>query len=387
LSMCKKYLCKIGEIINFLKKLLLKKKNIGELKVQVKSQEGKQCIYIERDLYIHSLIDFIEVSDWGIWITLNNLDSPGFTGELLRNPESKTWRVSANWDVFSYSLYKWGASYIGWTIYFNPGLVETTCKYAEKIVDLDVRERSRSLVKCISLVQRSSLLTNVTNKYLFPEGWIPVGMGEPWDVFGTYGRIPFKFLPPVDTSLFDNEFEWLPEPDENWEKFVMMEDLGHTYSSLRDSAKSKGIVLPKPFLIFFESPYHQNCMISATDCYFDLSDKIVEIPGSQSGYLIRFMNDSQNVMQWYLYIDEENNHRVVATNWMLDSEYPIGKSLESKLENVNICANSFEEFIYRFWIENKIWISGVFKFTRSKEEYEYIEEVTKRIKKYSNSRD
>ena len=167
----------------------------------------------------------------------------------------------------------------------------------------------------------------------------------------------------------------------------MMEDLGKTFDTLRDSAQNKGIVLPKPFLIFFESPYHQNCMISVTDCYFDLSDTIVEIPGSQSGYFIRFMNDSQNVMQWYLYIDEENNHRVAASNWMLDSEYPKGKSLESKLENIYICANSFEEFIYRFWIENRIWISGTFNLPRSKEEKEYIEEVKKRVKEYSDEKD
>ncbi|MBN1387597.1 MAG: hypothetical protein JW965_04075 [Bacteroidales bacterium] len=362
-------------------------KNIDELKIKVKSKEGKQCIYVERDLLVHSIIDNIESSDWGVRIKLSDLDSKGFTGEIMRDQEGRTMNVSASWEVFSYSPNKWGASYIGWTIYFNPGLVETTCRYAEKIVNLDTRERSWSLKKCISLTQRSSLLSNVTNKFLFPEGWIPAGMGEPWDIFGTYGRIPFNLLPPVDTSSYDNEFEWLPELDEKWEKFAMMEDLGKTFDSLRDSAKSNGIVLPKPFLIFFESPYHQNCMISVTDCYFELSDQIVEIPGGQSGFFIRFMNDSQGVMHWYLYIDGENNHRVAATNWMLDSEYPIGKSLESKLEDVIICSNSFVEFIYRFWIENKIWISGTYKLPRLKEETEYIKEVKKRAKKYSDEKE
>lgn len=364
-----------------------KEKNIDELKVRVRSKEGKQCIYIERDLIIHSTIGSIESSDWGVRITLSDLDSKGFTGEIMRDQEGRKLNVSASWEVFSYSPNKWGASYVRWTIYFNPGLVETTCRYAEKIVNLNVRERSLSIKKCISLFQRSSLMMKATKKSLFPESWVPVGMGEPWEVFGTYGSIPFKLLPPVDTFLTGNEFEWLPELDEEWEKFVMMEDLGHTFNSLRDSANNKGIMLPGPFLVFFESPYHQNCMISATDCYFELSDKIVEIPGNQSGYLIRFMNDSQNVMHWYLYIDEESNDRVAATNWMLDSEYPKGKSLESKLENVYICANSFEEFIYRFWIENRIWISGTFKLPRLQEEIEYIKEVKRLVKKYSDSSD
>ncbi|MFO7852648.1 MAG: hypothetical protein ACQERS_10465 [Bacteroidota bacterium] len=362
-----------------------KEKNVGDLKDKVKSKKGKQCIFVERNLLVHAIIDKIESSDWGVRIVLTDLDSRGFTGEIMRDKLGKTWDISASWDIFSYSPNKWSARYLDWIIYFNPVLVETTCKYAEKIVDMDLTERSRSLVNCISLIQRSSFLTPIPDKHLFSEGWIAVGgMGEPWDVFGTYGHIPFKFLPAVDTSLFDNEFEWLPELDEKWEEFMMGEDLGNTFNSLRDSARNTGIVLPKAFLVFFESPYYQNCMISATECYFELSDKIVEIPGGQSGHLIRFMNDGQDVMHWYLYIDGENTHRVVASNWMLDSEYPIGKSLESKLEDAIVCANSFEEFIYRFWIENRIWISGVFKFPRSKVENEYIEEALRRIKKYSD---
>jgi hypothetical protein len=229
------------------------------------------------------------------------------------------------------------------------------------------------------------LKTDFKNKTLFPEGWFSIGNGDPWNAFGTYGFIPFKFVPHLNTKLFTGDFQWLTEPDNKLEKFVMMEDSGVTFSSVVDSAKSLGIVLPKAFLIFFDSPFYQNCIISSTDCYFDLSDKVIAYPGNESGYFIRFMNDGQSVMHWYLYIDKENKHKVAACKWKLDSNLPFGISLERKLEDVIICSNSFEEFIYRFWIENRIWISNVFKLLKSEEEEEYLKEVLKMIKKYSDN--
>ena len=37
------------------------------------------------------------------------------------------------------------------------------------------------------------------------------------------------------------------------------------------------------------------------------------------------------------------------------------------MEDVVICAPSFEKFIYRFWIDNKIWHSYTFKLPMSKD--------------------
>ena len=62
---------------------------------------------------------------------------------------------------------------------------------------------------------------------------------------------------------------------------------------------------------------------------------------------------------------------------MLDFNYPGGPTLEEKLEDIVICAPSFEEFIYRSWVENKIWHAHVFKLSKTKEEEEYLQTALK----------
>jgi len=151
-----------------------------------------------------------------------------------------------------------------------------------------------------------------------------------------------------------------------------MEDLSNNFSNICKSAKDLCIELPVSFLNFMGSPYYQNHMISCTNCYFELSEKIVKSPGSDGGYFIRFMNDEQDAVLWYLYIDKDGNHSVATTRYVLDSFYLYGTAIEKILEDIVICAPSFEEFVYRFWIENRIWHSSVFKLPMSKEEEDYL---------------
>src|SRR5215467_12283016 len=69
-----------------------------------------------------------------------------------------------------------------------------------------------------------------------------------------------------------------------------------------DSARQLGLSLPDAFLQVMASPDLQDRIPSCTACYFDLPEKIVPCPGSGEGYLIRFLNDQQAVLMWYLYI-------------------------------------------------------------------------------------
>jgi len=209
--------------------------------------------------------------------------------------------------------------------------------------------------------------------YNFQMGWYTIGFGKPWDVFGTYGLIPFELLPPVDTTKFKGEFQWLPETYKTkWDAYSMVAHSGENLSKIFNAAHDLGIELPYDFIEFMRSFGDQNNMISVTDCYFDLSDKIVKTPGENSEYFIRFMEDGQSVMHWYLYIDQVGNSWVATTNRILDSNYPKDVSLEKKLENVVICAPTIEEFLYRFWIEVRIWLANSDNFGLTSEEEEYM---------------
>jgi hypothetical protein len=98
---------------------------------------------------------------------------------------------------------------------------------------------------------------------------------------------------------------------------------------------------------------------SCTACYFDLSTEIIPSPlSNDDGYLIRFLNDQQDVLLWYLYIRPNGEHAVVVSPIPFDNT-EARKSLTDEiiLNNTFFCAESFEEFIYRFWLENEIWFA------------------------------
>ena len=90
----------------------------------------------------------------------------------------------------------------------------------------------------------------------------------------------------------------------------------------------------------------------ATDCYFDLGDHAVEVPG---GRLVHFLSDSQWIRHWLLFAGA-GEPAVVTT------DFPAGFALTAEDHEVypgepvyEICAGSFLEFLWRFWIENEIW--------------------------------
>jgi len=117
--------------------------------------------------------------------------------------------------------------------------------------------------------------------------------------------------------------------------------------------------LPRSFVTFVGSDEPRARVRSCTDCYLDLADFSVPVVGG--GYLIHVLSDSQWVLHWLLYVGPERSEAVVV------SEHPLGFELsdEDKEETMRlfdpargeaaVCADSFSEFLYRFWIENEIW--------------------------------
>ena len=94
---------------------------------------------------------------------------------------------------------------------------------------------------------------------------------------------------------------------------------------------------------------------------------MVPCPFGSGGYLLRFLNDQQGCVFWYLYLTSRGEHCVVASlaclDWEIaadDEEHGIPDTDDAwedpPLEAVTVCcAPSFETFLYRFWLENEIW--------------------------------
>ncbi len=119
-------------------------------------------------------------------------------------------------------------------------------------------------------------------------------------------------------------------------------------------ARALGSAVPPEFVRFMTTKSLFERVPSCTGCYFDLRGsteegspaKLYEIPGDTSNArLLLFMTELSR--GWYLVLDG-TTPPLVATAWDdPDNDYQITE--------LQICAESFESFIHRFWIENMLW--------------------------------
>ncbi len=184
----------------------------------------------------------------------------------------------------------------------------------------------------------------------------------------TYSDFDFDALPPIERAL-DDEFEWLlAEPivpkSESLDHVFIDGDPARfaTGSGLDALLEGTRIELPAAFSNFVRSPEPRTRVRSSSGCYRDLADFAVSI--GDSGWLIHFLSDQQWCGHWHLYGDIEGSEAVVWTglpygfeehdggpDWGPD--FDPGVFAPGASESL-VCASSFSEFLYRYWIEGEI---------------------------------
>lgn len=145
------------------------------------------------------------------------------------------------------------------------------------------------------------------------------------------------------------------------------------------SCQESGNWLPVEFITFITRPDLYRRVPTCTACYLQLSQTAVHTPPHVfEGQLLRFMTDQQAVLMWYLLLRPDGQHCVVAgePEWY---EQPKGELLEEQysLANLIICAQSFEEFIYRFWLEHTIWYALSERADLTAIQQNYVETATR----------
>lgn len=203
---------------------------------------------------------------------------------------------------------------------------------------------------------------------LFGTGWYGTDLRGYRECEDTYCLFPYEGLPPLLPERFTGEFAWLGVMTEKVEAETRPHRPPPAYytkiiarlASLQDQARELNLSLPEPFIRFMSRPDWQDMIPSCTACYFDLPETIVSSPAGDGGYLIRFLNDQQGVLFWYLYLHSDGRSCVlVSPAWMDDPEFA---TLEQRLIDMAAaytCFTSptFEQFLYRFWLENSLWFA------------------------------
>ena len=228
----------------------------------------------------------------------------------------------------------------------------------------------------------------------FEPGWWSFDLGEYRQCDGTYCFFAYDSVPPIDEAQFTGKLEWLGPLDGSIADVMAVhhasdEALGRlkgNVAKLADQAEQLGLKLPEAFLRLMSSRELQNSIPSCTACYFSMSDAILPCPGSagvrasaasesagtefpqapaaegEDGYIIRFLNDQQDVLLWYLYLTPQGDERVLVSPILLDDfagpEHAANLTDEWRkaiLAHTRVCGPSFEAFLYRFWLENTLW--------------------------------
>lgn len=99
---------------------------------------------------------------------------------------------------------------------------------------------------------------------------------------------------------------------------------------------------------------------SATASYFDLGDTAVTVDG---GRLVHLISDSQWVFHWLLYLDDDGSSAVVGTSFpagfdLAPDEYD-DADWPPEDRRFTLVADSFAEFVWRWWMDNEIFYRAV----------------------------
>jgi hypothetical protein len=187
------------------------------------------------------------------------------------------------------------------------------------------------------------------------------GLGEQRPDRGTYGRYAFGHLPPLPFPM-SGDFTWLAAAPAHrhhiGKKYPA--DNAAAIKHLRTSAERLGVRLPEVFTKFMETPALQERIRSTTDCYLDLCPEPIPSPVG-GGWLVHFLADSQGCLFWYLYLTADgSDHAVLSSPDLYSTEIEWSGDDEEWEEEepdpaaIAFCAESFEAFLCRFWLENEI---------------------------------
>ncbi len=194
----------------------------------------------------------------------------------------------------------------------------------------------------------------------FPRVWESIalpGIFEPgWT---TYSPIPLDSMSPTEQA-FDATLGWLLEtPTHDRSLRRGLDDPAERDADAAGlQAIAPSLSFPPSFRMFIEDPEPRRHIRSATACYLDLAHFSVEV--SDGGILVHFLSDQQWVLHWLLYLGPDGSEAVVVSPDPLGFDNGEGEpvrlvNVDDASDRMTVCSETFEEFLYRFWIENELF--------------------------------
>lgn len=215
----------------------------------------------------------------------------------------------------------------------------------------------------------------------FSWAWWACDLGDirPCDsAYATYCQFPYETLPPI--PQLDGTLNWLGQPgwiaspgDSPDQQAARQHRSAKARDQVRDigvQAERLGLTLPTAFTHLMAAPELYTRIPEYTGCWFNLYQAQLDpCPGSEDGFVVRFLNDQQDCILWYLYLTRHGTEAVLAAvdpspdapsaylECLVrpDEDGPLtDEERHAVLANTYACAPSFEAFVYRWWREATI---------------------------------
>jgi len=226
-----------------------------------------------------------------------------------------------------------------------------------------------------------------------PRRWYTAGTNlEVWGEAGTYKAIPYEALPPLPATAGEaGSFAWLrdaplsphgldfgDDAEQGAGEGARKDAIDTRLATVVAQADKLGLTVPAALVAFIGHPELHRRVPSCTACYLDVPTGLVPLPDGQPGLLLRFMNDQQCCLLWYVLLQPGGAHCVVSAVPEFDHT-ATGESLEDVCtpRDLAVCAPSFEAFMHRFWLENTLWFAVSKKTPLTAEQQAYADAAKK----------
>jgi hypothetical protein len=176
----------------------------------------------------------------------------------------------------------------------------------------------------------------------------------------TYDRLP---RPPE--HLFTGEFGWLTARAAGADAYYMEPNPvpAATMQLLSRRLSRAGVTLPASFVTFMSSAELQQRVPSSTGNDWELSNPAPS-PVEQYGSLLQFMHNL-DCWYFYLYLAEDGSCPVLGSAELFTPEADDDEDRHFTpakfMETAFWLAPDFEQFVYRYWVENVIWHHTIYQ--------------------------
>lgn len=220
-----------------------------------------------------------------------------------------------------------------------------------------------------------------------PVGWW--GSGLPGvEAEGTYELLPPNRLPRINADSLQT-WAWVPDVDAPLDWSISDPDEAEEVLLV---AAATGVVVPVSFRSFVTTPRLRWAIRSVTGCWWSLgrgrgvvvreelnralgdgegtgtADSPIRFVPALGRHVLRFLTDQQDSLFWFLVLGDVDG-TVIA------SDLDMVEASPETIDHIWKVAPTFEEFVYRFWIENEIAFRANEKAPLTNVQQAYLEEA------------